>query len=90
MKNNNLNVSIIFPGPFHFRYLFPINRDLAEHNSADKEVDGTADGDEETDDGCVQDRCYAFMKRRGVCDERPQSRAGKHANSKRLLWMAKV
>lgn len=64
MKNNNLNVSIIFPGPFHFHYLFPINGDFAEHNSADKEVDGTADGNEEMNGGCVQDRCYAFMKRK--------------------------
>lgn len=81
MKNNNLNVSIIFPGPFHFHYLFPINGDLAEHNSADKEVDGTADGNEEMNGGCVQDRCYAFMKRRGVLSEHPQSREREHANS---------
>ncbi|KAI4566572.1 hypothetical protein MJG53_015249 [Ovis ammon polii x Ovis aries] len=38
---------------FHFHYLFPINRDLAEHNSADKEVDGTANVNEEIDGGCV-------------------------------------
>lgn len=90
MRNNNLNVSIIFPSPFHFHYLFPINRDLAEHNSADKEVDGTAGGNEEIDGGCVQDRCYAFMKRRGVCSEHRQSRAGKLVNSNRRLWMPKV
>lgn len=53
VKNNNLNVSIIFPSPFHFHYLFPINRDLAEHNSADKEVDGTANVNGEIDGGCV-------------------------------------
>lgn len=53
MKNNNLNVSIIFLSLFHFRYLFPINRDLAEHNSADKEVDGTANVNEEIDGRCV-------------------------------------
>lgn len=53
VKNNNLNVSIIFCSPFHFHYLFPINRDLAEHNSADKELDGTADVNEEIDGGRV-------------------------------------
>lgn len=53
VKNNNLNVSIIFLSLFHFRYLFPINRDLAEHNSADKEVDGTANVNEEIDGRCV-------------------------------------
>ena len=53
VKKNNLNVSIIFPSRFHFHYLFPINRDLAEHNSADKEVDGTANVNEEIDGGCV-------------------------------------
>ena len=53
VKNNNLNVSIIFPSPFHFHYLFPINRDLTEHNSADKEVDGTANVNEEIDGGRV-------------------------------------
>lgn len=53
VKNNNLNVSIIFPSLFHFHYLFPINQDLAEHNSADKEVDGTANVNEEIDGGCV-------------------------------------
>lgn len=54
MKNTHLNVSIIFRGPFHFHYLFPINRDLAEHNSADKELDGTADGNEEIDVGACE------------------------------------
>lgn len=63
VKNNNLNVSIISRSPFHFHYLFTINRDLAEHNSADKELDGTANVNEEIDGGCVEDRCYAFMKK---------------------------
>jgi hypothetical protein len=87
VKNNNLNVSIIFPSPFHFHYLFPINRDFAEHNSADKEVEGTADVSVEIDGGCVQDRCYAFMKREGNRGEHPQGRTGRHEN---ILWMEKV
>lgn len=88
VKNNNLNVSIIFRSPFHFHYLFPINRDLAEHNSADKELDGTANVNEEIDGGCVEDRCYAFMKKSSMSAcEHPQSRASKPGSCSWHGWV---
>lgn len=87
VKNNNLNVSMIFRSPFHFHYLFPINRDLAEHNSADKELDGTADVNEEIDGGCVEDRCYAFMKKSSLSAcEHPPSRASVYAEAGVYGW----
>lgn len=53
MKNNNLNVSIIFFSSFYFYYLFFINRDFVEYNFVDKEVDGIVNVNEEIDGGCV-------------------------------------